>query len=145
MDLRSKGSKERKRVEAHAEREHAARQRELVRQFGAEAIIKQKEEERMGVKATRFQDHAEELRGHRDDSVCRIAGYHRHIDNCTQEMKDCDSRIDEYRARVRSQQDLIRSRRAEAETSRQEADRCRAEADSSAILETRERELGNTK
>ena len=97
----------------------------------------------MDVKADKTQDHAEELRGHRDNSVCRIAGYHRHIDNCTQEMKDCESRIDEYRARVRSQQDLIRSRRAEAETLRQDADRCRAETDSSAILGTHERELGN--
>ena len=61
MDLRSKGSKERKRAEARAKR------------------------------------------GHCDDSVCRIAGYHRHIDSCTKEMKDCESRIDQYRTTVRSQ------------------------------------------
>ena len=71
----------------------------------------------------------------------RIAGYHHHIDSCTEEMKDCERRIDENR--VGKQQILIRTRRAEAETLRQEADRCRAEADSSAILGTRERELGN--
>ena len=118
MDLRSKGSKERKRAEAWAEREHAARQRELARTARDEAAIKQKEEEAMGDKADKTQAHAEELRGHCDNSVCRIAGYHHHIDGCTAEMKDCERRIDEYRPRVGNQQDLIRTRRAEAETLR---------------------------
>ena len=80
----------------------------------------------MDVKAEKTQEHAEELRDHHDASVSRIAAYHRHIDTCTKEMKDCETRIDEYRARVRNQQDLIRTRRAEANTLRQEADRCRA-------------------
>ena len=83
MDLRSKATIERKKAEAHAEREYAARRRELARTAFAEVAIKQKEEEAMDVKADKTQAHGEELRDHRGTSVCRIAGYHRHIDNCT--------------------------------------------------------------
>ena len=86
--------------------------------------LSRKKRKSIDEKGTKTQDHAEELRGQRDNSVCRIASYHRHIDNCTQEMKDCERRIDENRGRVGNQQVLIRIRRAEAETLRQEADRC---------------------
>ena len=107
MNLRSKGSKARKKAEARAERENAARQRETARQFYAAAQRKQLEEEAMDRKATKTAAHAEELRRHRDDSKDRIAAYHRHIDGCTLEMRECEDRIDQYRADVKSQQALI--------------------------------------
>ena len=103
MDLRSNATIERKKAEARAAREYAARQRELARTALAEPAIKQKEEEAMDVEADKTQAHGEELRDHDDASVSRIAAYHRHIDTCTKEMKDCETRIDEYRASVRRQ------------------------------------------
>ena len=69
MDLRSKGSKARKRAEARAERENAARQREMAREFYAAAQRKQLEEESMDRKSTKTAAYAEELRRHRDDSI----------------------------------------------------------------------------
>ena len=52
---------ESKRAEARAEREFAARQRELSRTARAEARIKQKEEERMDVKAEKTQRSSEAI------------------------------------------------------------------------------------
>ena len=104
-----------------------------------EAAIKQREEENTDRKADKTQQYGEKLRGHRDAALQRIAGYHRHIDDCIQVMKKCETRIYEYKGRVRAQQALIETRRDEAVTLRAEAVRCRATSDS---LGTCERELG---
>ena len=86
------------------------------------------------------QQHVEELRGHRDTVLLRIAGYHCILMDLLIKLREG---LIIYKGRVRTQQELIRTRRGEAITLRQEADRFRAEADSCAILGTCERELGN--
>ena len=59
----------------------------------------------MDRKADKAEELGNQLRRDRATILDRIQGYHRHIDGCTAEMKDCERRIDEYRARVRSQQE----------------------------------------
>ena len=62
MDLRSSSTIERKKAEAHAERELADIKREHARLARSEARIKQREEEAMDRKADKAQEHEEKLR-----------------------------------------------------------------------------------
>ena len=43
----------------------------------------------MDRKADKARDHGEQLRRDREVILERIAGYHRYIDSCTQEMSKC--------------------------------------------------------
>jgi len=93
MDLRSHQTIERKRAEASAERNVAHRKRAEAQRARAEAQRRQREEESMDIKAEKAQKHSEELRRDREEAVRRIAGYHRHIDNCTAEMREHERKI----------------------------------------------------
>ena len=78
---RKKHEAEQKRREAQSHRRKAAYARERAKD-------KQRDEEMMDRKAEDASRHAEELRRQRQFALDRIAGYHRHIDNCTAEMSE---------------------------------------------------------
>ena len=64
----------------------------------------------MDRKAPKAQKHSEELKRSREQTLIEIKGYHKHIDNCTAEIKDCENKIEEYHSRIRIQQETIRIR-----------------------------------
>ena len=68
-------------------------------------LQREREAESIYRKADGADEHREQLRSDRE-----------RIDGCTQEMRDCDRRIDQHRADVPIQQELVRSRRGVAVT-----------------------------
>ena len=60
----------------------------MILKINYQARIKQREEENMDMKADKAQEHAEQLRRDREVILERIAGYHRYIDSCSQEMSN---------------------------------------------------------
>ena len=146
MDLRSERTIERKRAEARAKRELAERKRAEARRARSEARRKERQAESMDRKADKAQRHSMDLRRGRAEAVRRIEGYHRHIDNCTGEMREHEDKIDECRVRIKRQQNMIRTRRAEAANYRLDADLLRTEADIACLAGSSDRQLhGNHK
>ena len=146
MDLRSERTIARKRAEARAKRELAERKRAEARRARSEARRKERQAESMDRKADKAQRHSRELRRGRAEAVRRIEGYHRHIDNCTGEMREHEDKVDECRERIKRQQNMIRTRRAEAANYRLDADLLRTEADIACLAGSSDRQLhGNHK
>merc|ERR1719319_1683533 len=141
MDLRSNQTIDRKRSEARAERELAQRKRQEAQRAREDARRKQREEEAMDRKAQKAQEHSEELRRGREQAIVRIEGYHRHIDKCTAEMRECERKVSELRERVKRQQATIRGGRAQAGALRCDADQLRREADSLCLQGAASRQL----
>jgi len=72
--------------EARVKRQEAEQKKREANIARDAARRKQREEELYDEKAEQASKHAETLRRNREFCLERIAGYHRHIDNCTREM-----------------------------------------------------------